>query len=293
MATIKWIGGNSGNENTYNTAANWSGGSAPTTNDTVVIPRDAAYDIDGYDASATTLTAFIVEEGCSVNIGSTTTPLQVSPASFRYDGSGTTAVFNFNGTNTDVLCGKTVTPATGRNGLYIKGSSLDSITVYGTGNVGLAVLAGDTATVDSGADLTVSGSGVLDIGESVTLTGTTIKQNGGTVNCRSAIITLEKRGGTFNHLKGNATTVSNWGGVYNDQSNGTMTTYNGGNTGQYLREKDLRDKTITNTNLYGGTTFKDPNKTITFTNAIQFVQCSDNDCTTDFGSNIKFTPVAI
>lgn len=293
MATIKWIGGDSGNENTYNTAANWSGGSAPTTNDTVVIPRDAAYDIDGYDASATALTQFIVEEGCSVSIGSTTTPLQVSPATFRYDGSGSTAVFNFNGTNVNILAGKTATPATGRRGLYVKGSSIDSITVYGTADVGLAVLAGDTATVDSGADITVSDSAVLEVGESVTLTGTTIKMNGGTCYCRSAIITLEKRGGNFTHYKGNATTVSNWGGIYYDQSNGTITTYNGGTTGQYLRQKDLRDKTITNTSLYGGTTFKDPNKTITFTNAINFVQCSDNDCTTDFGSNIKFTPVAI
>lgn len=292
MATIYWVGGDSGNENSYNTAANWSGGAVPTTNDTVVIPRDAANNITGYDASAVTLTKFIVEEGCSITIGSTTTPLQVAPADFEFNGSGT-SVFNFNGTNVNIVAGKTASPSAGLNGLYVKGTGIDSITVYGTANVGLAVLSGDTATVDSGADITVSGSAVLDIGRSVTLTGTTIKMNGGTCTSRSAIITLDKRAGTFTHYNGNATTVNNWGGIYYDQSNGTITTYNGGTTGQYLRERDLRDKTLTNTNLYGGTTFKDPNKTITFTNAINFVQCSDNDCTTDFGSNIKFTPVAI
>lgn len=74
-----WIGGDSGNENDWNTAANWSL-IVPVATDDVRIPREATYAIDGFDATGVALDSFTYEEGCSIVLGDGGNPLLINVA---------------------------------------------------------------------------------------------------------------------------------------------------------------------------------------------------------------------
>jgi len=97
MAKNYWLGTTDGD---WNTATNWSLGTVPVGTNEVVVPKDATVAILGYDASAAEMASFIVEDGCSIQIGggSTGIPLTLDVADAGDISIGTTARAFLDGT---------------------------------------------------------------------------------------------------------------------------------------------------------------------------------------------------
>ena len=124
----------------------------------------------------------------------------------------------------------------------------------------------------------IAGSGAtVTVGPGATVT--TLNNNNGAVNAYGAVTTLNNNGGTV-YLYGTPTTITaNPGSVANVVywlGTGTITTatFNGQGPGQYApqlnRSPTTKAGTITNATFVGGSSFWDPNATVTRTNPFQF-----------------------
>ena len=141
MATNRWIGGTSGNETTYTTAANWSLGSAPAGTNDVIIPKDAAYNITGSDQSSTALASFTIEDGCGITIGTGAVPLLIQATVCTLGNSGTVNIGGTIPTLTLKGSGATVIPT---------GATLTTVNV----------IAGSPQVLSAATTMTVSGGNV-------------------------------------------------------------------------------------------------------------------------------------
>jgi len=289
MATKIWVGGTTGNTTTWATAGNWSPANAPATGDDVIVPANAAYAIAGADVSAALLLSFQIEKGCTVAIGSATTPLKIDADAIRLAGVGQ-QFLDLNNPTSDVIVTQAAGDSNYRSGLNITGAGIAklSVTLDSDQTVGVATAGGETCTCSAFA---ISGSGSVEIGEGVSKVGggaPDVSLVGGTVEAWCDLASVVT-GGTFTHQVGDSTSITSLGGVLTINSAGTATlivlaggTLTMGPSAGTLTALQINGK---------GWTVNDPFGIITA--AWEFVQCSPWDGVATVPANLQWTPAAI
>lgn len=177
MAKKIWLGNDSGNEGDVSVAANWSPSGVPTATDEVrLVARDLMYAMTaGLNAlTGVALASFIVEEGFTPAIGDASNYLLITTSKFVFNGTGISYI-NLEASSVSPEVLGTAGGRTGRRGLYLLGSNIQTIDVHG-GQVGIAVNHGETATVDT-VRVTSSGASVW-LGAGVTLSTAFYQTNG-------------------------------------------------------------------------------------------------------------------
>jgi len=281
MAIITWIG----TTGDFNTGANWSGGSAPTTGDTIILNGTSNVALtSNLNQSASTGVTLIITHASSAQIGTdvdgVATYLQIGASNViigRSDGG------TGNGSQLILLdLGSTASAvnilqssSTSANQKYppigIKGTAV-TLTPSG-GTTGVAVRPGETATL-AALKTTRGGNSTPTIYLGSGVTPTAISVDAGTVNslsdntCASARVS----GGTYNVSGTGAHTLLNVDdGTCNYTGVGTITAAN--IRGSLLMGADARAKTITDATIYKNATLDIDNGvpgSITFTNPIQY-----------------------
>jgi len=154
------------------------------------------------------------------------------------------------------------------------------------GSVGLAVEAGQTATL---AVLRV-GSGGSQPGEATVRGGAglglaVLHQSGGTVELNAGVETVSKSGGELLVSAGNATTLTNDGGPVWYAGAGTLSTVHVGDQASLDFSRRLQARAVTHCNLHAGGTIRDPHGTVSWTNGITLVRAALPDVELDVGTN--------
>lgn len=250
---------NTGN-NDYNTAKNWFLDAIPASTNNVIFDAGSVGVKYGLDQSGVDIADFRVLAGCSTQFGDFRLGvphyLRIDPDLFRYEGSGSLAMFNIGSAAISPYIAATGSPsATGRHTVYIKGSAISTLYVD-KGNVGVAPISGETATIttiQTGFVSTQASDVNLTVGAGVTLT--TWHHGGGVGTLKCAATTLNLASGTQMTTEGSGaiTTINVYGGTHYLNSTGTITTLNiyGGTV--YL-SKNRAARTVTTTNLYNSAT---------------------------------------
>ncbi len=287
-------------------AGNWSGGVLPGNSDDVYATNSAS-------GMFWNLTQFAAATFNSLNIDSTMTgqiglPLSNSGGyvEFRqryFQSKPATLVYGAGTGTGSSLCQLDLGSATTTVTVYSTGSTatqgLPALTIRGTGpntltllqgTIGLAIEPGDTAapaTINTGYSTAAATDVALMLGTGVTLSSTTINQNGGSLTSYSSIAKLTMNAGTMTVLSAAAvTTLDVEGGTFFDNSTGTKGSCTIGAAGTIDATRAFT-KTYTNLTCYG--TLLDPNKSITFTNPISFPDGVGGQygATVQWGTNIK------
>lgn len=253
MANVYWIVAE-GTDGNYSTGANWSGGSAPSAGDYVRIPRGTGNITAGLDQSAVAIGDFIVEDGYTGTIGSSSGYLIIDPDRFEFSGQGE-AWINIGTAAISPQIWKTAQAAEGYRGLYFKGSAIATLNVV-SGQVGVAVVHGETSTITT-CRVVEAGASVW-LGAGVTLT--TFEQLDGENILRCAATTVRCHGGQLTTREiGAITTVTVNGGEFVPNSTGTITTLNL-NGGSVDCGQSGAARTITTLKRNPGSSFRyDPN----------------------------------
>lgn len=98
MATTTWTGASS---ETFSDNANWTG-NTPASGDVGIIPKTAANNIAGEDRSGVNISKLSVQEGSTVQIGTSGTPLQIAGDLFVFRGQAPVYLQAATGTSDDV-----------------------------------------------------------------------------------------------------------------------------------------------------------------------------------------------
>jgi hypothetical protein len=287
--------------NNWDTALNWSAGTAPADTEDVYVEALSVDLLNGLSNANTELT--------SLNISSTYTgaigrPVRNPSGYYEYrdtylrvdattvnigygsgQGSGrikldlgTTDAFTVN-------VSRTGNPLeNGIPALLLKGGLAGCTLNVLQGSIGVAFHPGETAvipTVRIGYQDNPATDARVWFGTGVTLT--TITQNGGDLTTQSNITTYTINGGTATILAGAITTLTVDSGTVYYQSTGTIGTLNLGSGATIIFSRDPRGRTVTNCTMDAGATLLDPYKTVTFTNPFALSRCGLADVTLDLG----------
>lgn len=221
MAGKLWIG----TDGAYSTNGNWSPTNIPTTGDHVRLPAGGSTITSGLNQSAVAIGDFIGEDGFASVVGVDSgagTYLQIDPDRFEWSGTGV-ALIDVSGAVIPANVFNSATGvATGKRGLYLKGSAITTLNVT-KGKVGLAVRDAETSAATTAR---CNGENAdLWLGAGVTLT--TAECLKGVLRLRCAATTLNIYGGTvYSEEIGTITTVNMYGGIFYPNSTGTITTIN-------------------------------------------------------------------
>ena len=183
MAKKIWVGGSSGNEGNYGTAANWSPSGVPVASDDVVIPSGSQSITDGLDQSAVSLSSFTVSSGYTGSIGSSEGSLQIAASKVVLDCAGTNVYIDAD--TADMVVANT---SSNSDALHILGT-ITSLTIF-KGNI----------TLDPAAAITTLN--MLDSGARVTS------------NATAGIATINLEDGTLYFEDGDITTLNQHGGSF-------------------------------------------------------------------------------
>lgn len=250
--------------NDFSTARNWQLDAVPiATNDVLFEAATSNVSVTyGLNQSSVAIAALRVFPGCSSSIGRFENGLgfyyRSDPDLFRYEGSGSLAMFDIGSANIDAYINATGTPGvTGRNTVYIKGSNIATLTVV-KGSVGIAALDADTATVATlkiGYVTTQASDAAVTVGSGVTLT--TLDQGGGTctLKCAATTVTCGATSTLTTEGSGALTTLHVYGTCYSN-STGTITTANVYDGGILDLTRVRSARTITTVNVHKGGTLK-------------------------------------
>jgi hypothetical protein len=312
MATVKWVGGTDGD---WSDGTNWDTGSAPVTGDDVIIPRGAEVNItEGLAQSAVDLKSLTIEEGCSISIGTATSPLQIgrgAGGNITWGGTGTTYM-----QVAGDLSGGTFT-ARGAGTLYLASYSteetIDTLNISGSGTIYLAWKSDERAMIDT---IRMSGTGSLYIGDGVTAATVPtdfafLSAASGAVYAHSTLESCTVRGGTvtiygsvrdaltvyagtvyFNTGGVTVTGITMYGGTlyYNDDDTiTTATLYDG--TIDF--SANVYGCTVETVNIYGSATFNDPNNAVAVGTVFNFYGTDASTATVNFGQHRKITTADI
>lgn len=292
----------------WGTAANWTAGNVPSS-DVVFIENfsgDIKWDLDQSAVDITSLTVYASMTG---DIG---LPDQSEEADyFEYrptylhhqtcttynigegDGRGSGRLrFNASAAASTLNVWKTGTRKdVGIPSLLWKGTHANNVVNLHRGDVGIAFLPGETATVLTarvGFVSNVTSDAKIVFGSGVTL-GTLIQTGGqSTLYCAATTITISA--GTLTSYAGAVATINARGCTVVWNSTATITTYNGDSDSTLDAEQDERAFTITNCTLKKGAVIKNRKRRITFTNGIILDGCGLDDVTIDCGDDITLTP---
>lgn len=246
MATKTWKGDDATTPNSWSVAGNWDGG-VPVNSDDVIIPAGSLAITAGLNQSAVTLDSLIVENGFDQNIGSATADLQIGTSGFEFSALGGTQYIDLGSSNIDALIKNAPEPESGFFGLYLIGSSLNTVSVD-SGKVAVAGLGGQTATVD---DARVIGNGILKIGSGVTL-GDSYITGEGTILQYCAGTNVDVLAGLFrSYGEGAIATINAYGGELIPNSSGTVTDINHYGGAVDLTKSGIA-RTVTNYNVKKG-----------------------------------------
>lgn len=297
--------------NDWSTAENWSSDTVPVNSDAVVIPSGSVSIKYGLAQSAVTLASLTIDHAYTGEIG-----LRNINASGAYDEYrdkylqiGATAVTIGNGTGSGSQMMK-LDFGSVQSAVSIKNTSTAGvesnppITIIGThasnalyvtkGFVGVAYESGQVATfatVSSSYFTNKTTDIKLRLGTGCTLTN--IVQDGGDLEVNSATTTIQSDGGIIRVNAGVHTSIVLNGGVAKYNSTGTITTAKISDLSSIDFSEDQQACTVTNCEMYNGSTLVDPLRTVTFTNGIDLVQTKISSVSIDLGSNFTVTPSAI
>lgn len=289
-------------------AANYSGNAVPSNGDTLILENSSVSILYGLDLSAVTLAALIVKMNYTGFVGLPKTNASGSYPEYRPDylqlsataidfgggvGSGT-GRFKLNVGTAQMTCNVygTGSPVeTDVEALLIKGTHASNALNVNRGSVGVAIFAGETATLSAWkAAYTANKAGDVSLRFGSGVTHTTGVQTGGTVETNSAITTVTKSGGTLTHKAGAITTLTNNEGPVISLGTGTITNYKGAKGSKLDKSRDLRGQTITNCTLYAGAEISDPGAALTFSNGVILQNCALSDVKLDLGVSRTLTP---
>lgn len=244
--------------NDWNTARNWSTNTVPTTDDDVIIQGPASGNsvaiLYGLNQSGVALDDVYFRKDYNAQVGRFENGkayyLRLDPNSFDYRASSSLALIDLHTAAIAPYIEANGTAGSNRHALYLKaGANITTLTVK-KGNVGLAVLPGETITVATivCGFLTNQGSDVnLTIGSGVSLT--TLTQNGGTCEQRCASTTSTCASGATLTTSGSGAigTLNAYGNVF-PNSTGTVTTLNW-RLGNLDFSRDKTARTVTTLNI--------------------------------------------
>lgn len=263
MAEKLWIG----TDGNYGTSGNWSPSGVPGAGDNVRIPRGGGNISTSLDQSAVAIGAFIVEEGYTGTIGTSSAYLEIDPDSFSFSGQGA-AYIDVGAAAIALDVRNTATVAAGYYGLYLLGSAITILSVV-KGSVGVAMQIGETSTITDALRLS-GNSATAALGSGVTMTGTTVDVLAGNAISNAALITANVAGGSLTLFGAATLTTANIkGGTFYPNGSGTITTINLGRSGGTVDfTQSGLDITVTNMNLYKGGSIKANPLRVTFTNDV-------------------------
>ena len=300
--------------NDWSTAANWSSGSVPVSTDDVFIQNSAVSIKYGLDQSAVTLASLTIDASFTGYVGLLRTNIDNSAGSYiEYRdtylkvSATTITIGRGTGTGSGLLRLNTGTAQT-TGQVLLTGTSVETdlpaLCWIGThasgawtiskGTMGIAVQAGEVATVATlrvGYISNVSSDATVRCGSGTTLT--TITKNGGSLTIASNSTTVTQDDGTLTVLGGTVTTLNVNGGTVYYQGTGTLTTASVRSGGVLDFGTDIRARTVTNCYSYYGSSVKDPNKTVTWTNGIEVRGCALSNVSHNVGKDVKITPVTL
>lgn len=251
---------------------NWSLNAVPIATNDLIFEAGTVSLLYGLNLSGVALADFRVMTGCQSSFGRFEYGkyfyFRIAPTLFDYRGSGKLSMFDIGSAAIAPYIESYGTPeAQGRNAIYIKGSAMTTLEVA-KGNVGVAVLDADTATVATilCGSLTTPQSDVnMTVGSGVTLT--TLTMTGGVCLLKCAATTLNVYPGCVLTTEGTGayTTVNVYaGGKFYPKSSGTITTLNLWGEADFTRDSSAR--TVSTLNLKrGGKLTKTDNITVTAT----------------------------
>lgn len=249
-----------GTDGNYNANANWSPANVPVNGDTVRLRAGRSSITSGLAQSAVALAAFIVEEGYTGTIASSSAYLEITTSRFEFNG-GAESWIDLKASAMAPQVFGTSSPATGKRGLYLLGSALTTLNVTG-GSVGLAVNVGETSTLTT-ARLATQGAS-LWLGTGVSLTNWQQHQGTGIIRC--ALTTLDLYDGTLTTQEvGAIATVTIKGGTFIPNSTGTITTLNSYGGKVDFRQSDAA-RAVTTLNKYLGGAINFNKEAVTVTN---------------------------
>lgn len=308
--------------NCADVAANWSGASLPVDADDIIIGPGSSSILYGLDLNTVTPTSIKISQGFTGRIGLPTVNKDLPSAPY-YEYRETYLKFGDSGDATNIAV--TIGDGEGTGSSRIKlntGTSQATISVLNTGqaetvgeqvfywkgthasnslsvskgNVGVASLPGETATLltlNVGYRQNVAGDANVVCGSGVTLTDATIKQTGGNLTLNSATsgtATMTILDGKLTLQSGAQTGLTIQGGevVYN--TTGTL----GGNpsvsgNGHLNFSQDLRTKAVTNpVEVYGpNAKVSDPNKVVS--SLVLDLNQTANTANMVIGTNVRLT----
>lgn len=255
--------------NDVGTAGNWELAAVPAnTNDLIWNTGSVAVKY-GLNISSITLADVRILPGCSSQFGlfefGKGYYFRIDPDLFRYEGSASLAMFDIGSANISPYVASTGTASStvSQHAFYITGSNIATLFVD-KGNVGLAVLDADTATVatvDMGYVSTLASDANVTIGSGVTLT--TLNQRGGVCVMKCAATTVNVvAGATLSTYGTGAITTLNIAGTGNMYATGTI-----GTVKQSAGTLRLHGTATTVTNAEGATLYTKGTGTSTTINA--------------------------
>ena len=271
---------------------------------------------EGLGQSAVDLNSLTIEDGCTINIGTATSPLQIRRAagvSFTWGGTGTTYLQIAGDESGGTFYAK------GAGTLYLSSYSneetFDNLFVTGTsGTVYLAWKSDEYAKFDV---IRMSGAGTLQIGTNVVDTtasqGASITMSAGTAYSWSAAGALYMRAGSITfydivptqgvHIYGGTvyftgsgggpiTDITMYGGSLYHNSSATITAIT-----QYDGTIDFSANaygcTVTTADIYGDAVFNDPNNAVAVGTVFNFYGTDASNASVNFGVHRKITTADI
>ena len=250
--------------------ANWTGISTFANGDVLIVPANATVAMDGGDMTAEAeFSQFIVENKCSIAIGSAATPLNISVDNgdklVDFGGTGVAYLDIDNADNVTIRNAGT-TQTSGVNPLNLMGSSNTDLNIItGSASIGVAANAGETAAF---TNINVNG-GTVYLGRSVTTTA--INQTGGTIDALSGCSTLTIDGGIFYQREGGIPTVNSNGGTLYYNSDDTITNLVA--KGDIDYSAGIGSLTVITATIYEGGSLNDPYGRVTYTNGVVPSDC--------------------
>lgn len=224
----------------------------------------------GLDQSGVAINAFIVEEGYQGTIGGLDSNsafigyLYIDPDRFEFAGQGT-AYINIMAAAISPKIYTTGPANSGERGLYLRGTAIAVLDVI-AGQVGLAVLPGETSTATTVRVMSANGS--VWLGNGVTLTNLHVYDGSARVRC-GVTTTIQYGGNIVTEENGAMTTVTQEGGTYVYQSSGTITTHNM-NGGLFDEKQSGVARTVSTRNLnVGNSTILRNKEAVTVTSLVE------------------------
>jgi trimeric autotransporter adhesin len=292
----------------WDNAANWSTGTVPANSDTVTFERINRSVRYGLAQTSVTLTALNILASYTGTIGLRSyasagyreyrpTYLAIKSAAFNIgqgEGGGSSMLkINASSVETEINVMGTAQQAAepGLNCVMLLGSHADNVLNVLRGSVGVAVQAGETATmkeVTVGFISQQSSDSKVTLGAGVTIT--TLEMTGGQVTTNSNIANVTQDGGVLNIQAGAISgTLELRSGVCRYTSAGTIDTLQLQSDATIDFSRDLRARTVDNCTMLKASKLLDPFSTVTFTAGISLGACNLKEITLDVGESRTIT----